>query len=119
MRRRASAITSCRIYSCPRFMTVGRARLAGTWSRYSKKAIDQLANTAMSHGFADRCFRWPYQANVMNTLLHIKSVIVKTCVLKTGALATGSDADCRQSPLPLHPPASNDGLYARADTLSR
>src|SRR3954449_13613345 len=42
-------------------------RLAGTWSRYSKSAIPQLANAATYHGRDDRLRRWAYQANVMKT----------------------------------------------------
>src|SRR5215475_4769333 len=40
-------------------------RLAGTWKQYSPSAIAQLASTAAMIG-ADRYFRWPYHATVMN-----------------------------------------------------
>src|SRR6185295_440032 len=43
-------------------------RLAGTWRRYSKRAIPQLTAAAAHHGQAARFFRCAYQAKVMNTL---------------------------------------------------
>ena len=41
-------------------------RLAGTWRRYSKKAIPQLRRMIRNRGFPFMFFRWPYQAKVMN-----------------------------------------------------
>src|SRR5262245_56010782 len=43
-------------------------RLAGTWIRYSKSAMPHETSAATIHGFAERCFRCPYQAKVMKTL---------------------------------------------------
>src|SRR6478609_1952019 len=42
-------------------------RLAGTCSRYSNRAIPQLAKAATIHGRPLRLRRWAYQAKVMNT----------------------------------------------------
>jgi hypothetical protein len=39
-------ITSCRIFSCGSVSAVYPIRLAGTWRRYSKRAIPQLARAA-------------------------------------------------------------------------
>ena len=47
-------------------------RLAGTISRYSKKAMPQLTRITVSSG-ACLYFRCPYQAKVMNTLLPSRS----------------------------------------------
>src|SRR4051812_34390996 len=41
-------------------------RFAGTASQYSKKAMPQLASTAIQSAL-ERYLRWPYQAKVMNT----------------------------------------------------
>ena len=46
-------------------------RLAGTWSRYSNKAMPQLMRAAMNHGLEARDLRWPYQASVIKTLLRM------------------------------------------------
>src|SRR5688500_14748542 len=54
-------------------------RLAGTWSRYSKKAMPQLATAAQYHGFEFQFFKCAYQAKVMNALEQISN----TTVLKT------------------------------------
>src|SRR5678815_3726245 len=40
-------------------------RLAGTWSRYSKSAMPQLASAASHHARCERFRRCAYQANVM------------------------------------------------------
>ena len=41
-------------------------RLAGTCSKYSKKAMPQEISAAIHHGRSLRCLRCAYQANVMN-----------------------------------------------------
>src|SRR5690242_17173466 len=43
-------------------------RLAGTCSRYSKRAMPQLASAAIHQGLAESSFRCAYHAKVMNTL---------------------------------------------------
>src|SRR6185437_2805658 len=53
-------------------------RLAGTCSRYSNKAIPQLASAATYQGRPERFFRCAYQANVMNTFDPISSSVVGT-----------------------------------------
>src|SRR3569623_807287 len=40
-------------------------RFAGTWSRYSKNAMPELAIAATYQGDAAKFFRWPYHAKVM------------------------------------------------------
>src|SRR5574343_411906 len=60
-------ITSCRILSWPRFISVLPIRLAGTWIRYSNSAIPQEIRAAIHHGFSLRCLRCEYQAKVMKT----------------------------------------------------
>src|SRR6185436_17561706 len=42
-------------------------RLAGTISRYSKRAMPQLTRAAIHQGLAESSFRCAYQAKVMNT----------------------------------------------------
>src|SRR6185503_9264731 len=42
-------------------------RLAGTISRYSKRAMPQLASAAIHQGLADSSFRCAYHAKVMKT----------------------------------------------------
>jgi len=59
-------ITSCMILSCATLKDVDPIRLAGTWSKYSKKAINQLTIAATSHGLSDNVLRCPYHAKVMN-----------------------------------------------------
>src|SRR6185437_10199530 len=53
-------------------------RLAGTCSRYSNKAIPQLASAATYQGRSERFFRCAYQANVMKTFDPISSSVVGT-----------------------------------------
>src|SRR5690242_21715289 len=55
-------------------------RLAGTWRRYSKSAMPQLASTAIHHGFADRLRKCAYQAKVMKTLDAASSAAVSAIV---------------------------------------
>jgi hypothetical protein len=50
-------------------------RLAGTWKQYSPNAISQLTTIAETMGM-ERCFRWPYQAKVMNAFETINSSTV-------------------------------------------
>jgi hypothetical protein len=77
----ASVITSCRIFSCARLMPPANPmRLAGTCSRYSKRAMPQLASAAIHHGEDCRCFRWPYHANVMKRFDAASSVAVAATV---------------------------------------
>src|SRR5690606_24409110 len=45
-------------------------RFAGTWNRYSSRAMPQLTRAAMIHGLLFSSLRWAYHAKVMNTLLH-------------------------------------------------
>ena len=66
-------ITSCAILSWPREKYSNPIRFAGTWKTYSSKAMPQLTNTAIHHGWADKFLRCAYQANVMKTLDSIKS----------------------------------------------
>ena len=51
-------------------------RLAGTWSRYSARAMPQLTRAAKYQGAVARFLRWPYQAIVMNTLEAASSKMV-------------------------------------------
>ena len=53
-------------------------RLAGTWSRYSNRAIPQLANAATHHFCSLRFFKWAYQANVIKTLDAVSNNIFLT-----------------------------------------
>src|SRR3954462_7402077 len=62
-----SVITSCMVLSCAAEYTALAQRLAGTASQYSKNAMPQLTMMASVSGISLN-FRWPYQANVMNTL---------------------------------------------------
>lgn len=56
-------------------------RLAGTWQQYSKKAMHhEKTMTPISGQWLLMCaccsFRWPYQANVIKTLLHSSNAMV-------------------------------------------
>src|SRR5512143_45954 len=51
-------------------------RLAGTCSRYSSKAMPQLANAASIHGWLFISFRCAYQAKVMKTLEQVSRIRV-------------------------------------------
>src|SRR5688572_871491 len=57
-------------------------RFAGTWSRYSKKAMPQLATAAQYHGLAFQFFKCAYQAKVMKALEQISNttVLTITCI---------------------------------------
>ena len=70
-------ITSCNIFNWPISNTVYPMRFAGTWSRYSKKAIPQLTKAAINQGLLDRFFRCPYHAKVIKALLHESRQTVK------------------------------------------
>src|SRR5688572_11169141 len=63
----ASVITSCMILSWASDISVKPMRLAGTCSRYSKRAMPQLTSAAIHQGFADSSRRCAYQAKVMKT----------------------------------------------------
>src|SRR5258708_33677213 len=72
-----SVITSCRIFSCASDTPPANPmRLAGTCSRYSKRAMPQLTSAARYQGVEVRYFRWPYHANVMNRFDAASSVTV-------------------------------------------
>jgi len=68
---------SCKIFSSPIFMTLCPIRFAGTWSKYSNKAIPQLTNTATIQGLWEKFFKCPYQANVIKKLLQINMKAVR------------------------------------------
>jgi hypothetical protein len=53
-------------------------RLAGTWSKYSNRAMPQLTRAATYQAWRFRLRRWPYHANVMNMLEAISSKTVLT-----------------------------------------
>src|SRR5688500_8839950 len=53
-------------------------RFAGTWSRYSKNAMPQLATAAQYHGFEFQFFKCAYQAKVMKALEQISNTTVLT-----------------------------------------
>src|SRR5512132_895267 len=55
-------------------------RFAGTWRRYSKSAMPQLASAASHHGFDERLRKWAYQANVMKTFEAVNSSAEVTSV---------------------------------------
>lgn len=61
-------------------MAVYPIRLAGTWIRYSNKAIPQLINAATYQAFALRFFKCPYQAKVINTLDRISNAVVSRMI---------------------------------------
>jgi hypothetical protein len=63
-------------------------RFAGTWSRYSKNAMPQLAATATRRGFARRFLKCAYQANVMKMFEHTRSPAVVATVFRFNALLT-------------------------------
>src|ERR1043166_5266238 len=75
-----SVITSCRILSCESDIWLYPIRLAGTWSRYSNRAIPQLASAATYHLRSPRFRKWAYQAKVMKTFdaTRSRAVRVKT-----------------------------------------
>ena len=50
--------------------------MAGTWSRYSKKAMAYEKITAMIQGFEFNSFRWAYQAKVIKVLDSVSRVII-------------------------------------------
>src|SRR5579863_10596200 len=52
-------------------------RLPGTCSRYSKKAMPQLASAARYQGRSARFFRCAYQANVMKTFEPMRSSVAE------------------------------------------
>src|SRR5882724_5439014 len=60
-------LPSCMVLSCAAEYTALPQRLAGTASQYSKNAMPQLTIIASGSGLCLN-FRWPYHANVMNTL---------------------------------------------------
>src|SRR5690348_17980698 len=53
-------------------------RFPGTWNRYSKKAIPQLASAATIQGLSCRFLRCAYHAKVMKVLEQIKRRMVFT-----------------------------------------
>src|SRR6476661_1308874 len=53
-------------------------RFAGTWRRYSNRAMDQLTMAATYQALDRRSLRWAYQANVMKTFEHVSSPVVRT-----------------------------------------
>ena len=81
-----SEITSWMTFSCisvkgPPF-PVKPILLAGTWAQYSKKASPQEKRITIITGQPDEIFiswsfRWPYQANVMNTFDAMRRRIVR------------------------------------------
>lgn len=73
-----SVITSCIIFSCGNDSCPKPMRLAGTWIRYSKNAILQLARTAIKSGLCPRLLRCPYHANVIKTFDATSNKIVET-----------------------------------------
>src|ERR1041384_3471415 len=87
----ASVIASCMILSCGSVSAVKPMRLAGTCSRYSKRAMPQLASAATHQGQVARFLRWAYQAKVMNTLEAASSAAAAT---------TGESWITRASPRP-------------------
>src|SRR4051794_31688646 len=60
------------IFNCPTVIPpCSPRRFPGTWKQYSKNAIPQLSSTINSSGPClawGNHLRWPYQANVINTL---------------------------------------------------
>ena len=61
-------------------MAVYPIRLAGTWIRYSNKAIPQLINAATYQALVLRFLRCPYQAKVINTLDKISKTVVSKMI---------------------------------------
>src|SRR5215469_766258 len=78
-------------------------RLPGTCSRYSKKAMLQLASAATYQGRSARFFRCAYQANVMNTFDPISSSVVGT----TAGIPLSSNAS--ESAIHLQRPERSNG----------
>ena len=75
----ARVMTSCVIFSCARLMPPAKPmRLAGTISRYSNRAMPQLASAATSQTRCSWYLRWPYQAKVMKTLEAVSSATMRT-----------------------------------------
>ncbi len=63
--------------------------LAGTWNRYSNRAIPQLIRIIAINGrasihFISLNFRWPYHANVMNVLESISRLMVMNPFMGVG-----------------------------------
>src|SRR5690242_14392764 len=72
-------------------------RLAGTWSRYSNRAMPQLRMAATYQGRSARFCRWAYQAKVMNTFEHTR----RSAVRYTMSVLIGSPgAKLRVDPTP-------------------
>src|SRR5574338_600485 len=87
-------ITSCMILSWPRLSAVAPMRLAGTCSRYSNNAIDQLTRAATYHALPCMLQRWPYHAKVMKTFDPTRS---SAACIQAGAVTSDAVADCSQT----------------------
>ena len=74
-------MTSCRIFNWARLRKLNPSRFAGTCKTYSKKAIPQLTVTATHSGADERCFKCPYQANVINRLEVVSKLMVSSRVV--------------------------------------
>jgi hypothetical protein len=59
-------MTSWMILSCGRDNVTYPIRFAGTWNRYSHRAITQLTSAAIIHGLCAKSRKCAYHANVMN-----------------------------------------------------
>ena len=80
-----SVIASCIVFSCTRLngppSPLKPIRFAGTWNKYSKKAIPQLMRMIEKrprfwlHDISLN-FRWPYHAQVINILEMTKKITV-------------------------------------------
>src|SRR6187401_2517040 len=112
----ASAMTSCSILSWASDMPEPYPmRLAGTWIRYSNSAIPQLTSAATYHGLACRCFRCPYQANVMKRLDAASNVAVtaRVCRGVINQTRRGKDDEFYRVKWPAPPrlPAASGSLH--------
>jgi hypothetical protein len=70
-------MTSCRIFSCARVMPAAKPiAVCGHLQQVLEERDAPAHERATYHGLACRCFRWPYQANVMKRFESASSVAV-------------------------------------------
>src|SRR3954463_8657456 len=87
---------SCSTLSCASESVRKPMRLAGTCSRYSNSAIDQLRIAATYHGRSARLRKCAYHANVMNTFEQTRSRTVAMQADGRGGWCS-SAATCRSA----------------------
>src|SRR5262245_5003015 len=110
-----SVMTSWRIFSFDRSITVYPMRFAGTCSMYSRNAMPQLTIAATYHGRSLKLRRCAYHANVMNTFDRVsRPTVVRTTPIRK-SLSPVLGEDC---PALVVAPASVDLEVARRQSLA-